>query len=91
MVSVANTGQEISREQVDRLCEPFQRLHRTAGDDHHGATLTARARPGGGLYVVAAFPLPRGAASHGPRGHRPPYVTTVRSGDSLLARTRECG
>ncbi|UXY31765.1 sensor histidine kinase [Streptomyces sp. HUAS TT20] len=105
VVSVANTGQEISPEQVDRLFEPFQRLHRTAGDDHHGlglsivraiaaahgATLTARARPDGGLSVVAAFPLRRADASHGPRGHQPPYGTNARTGDSLLARAPERG
>ncbi|GAA3258793.1 sensor histidine kinase [Dactylosporangium siamense] len=71
VLSVANTGEVIPPDQVDRLFEPFQRLHRTADTTHHGlglsivraiatahdATLTARARPGGGLEIEVAFPL----------------------------------
>ncbi|GLY72984.1 sensor histidine kinase [Actinoallomurus iriomotensis] len=72
VLSVANTGPVIPAEQVDRLFEPFQRLgDRTARNDgHHGlglsivraiaaahdATVTARARPEGGLIVEVAFP-----------------------------------
>ncbi|MEU8245762.1 ATP-binding protein [Nonomuraea sp. NPDC048916] len=70
VLSVANTGQVIPPDQVDRLFEPFQRLHRTADDGHHGlglsivraiarahkANLTAVARPDGGLAVDIAFP-----------------------------------
>jgi signal transduction histidine kinase len=69
-LTVANTGEIIASDQVGRLFEPFQRLHRTADDGHHGlglsivraiarahhATLDARPRPGGGLIVEAAFP-----------------------------------
>ncbi|HZE31266.1 MAG TPA: ATP-binding protein [Actinoallomurus sp.] len=54
-----------------RLFEPFQRLDRTRVDDHHGlglsivraiaiahdATLTANARPQGGLSIEIHFPL----------------------------------
>ncbi|GAA2598071.1 ATP-binding protein [Dactylosporangium fulvum] len=68
---VANTGAPVPPEQVDRLFEPFQRLHRVADDGHHGlglsivraialahaAHLTAQAHPGGGLRVEALFPL----------------------------------
>ncbi|WP_329255885.1 HAMP domain-containing histidine kinase [Actinoallomurus sp. NBC_01490] len=73
VVSVANTGPVIPSDQVDRLFEPFQRLgDRTARNDgHHGlglsivraiatahdATVTARARPDGGLVVEVAFPV----------------------------------
>jgi signal transduction histidine kinase len=71
VVRVENTGSEIPPEKVNPLFEPFQRLRRTAGDDHHGlglsivraiatahsAGLVARARRGGGLIVEAAFPL----------------------------------
>jgi signal transduction histidine kinase len=67
---VSNTGAPVPPEQVDRLFEPFQRLHRVADDGHHGlglsivraiaiahaATLTAQARPGGGLTVEVGFP-----------------------------------
>ncbi|MEV4382539.1 ATP-binding protein [Streptosporangium sp. NPDC049644] len=70
VLSVANTGQVIPPDQVDRLFEPFQRLRRIADDGHHGlglsivraiarahrADLTAVARPGGGLAVDIAFP-----------------------------------
>lgn len=69
---VANTGPVVPPDQVDRLFEPFQRLHRTADDGHHGlglsivraiavaheATLTARPRPGGGLTIEVTFPGP---------------------------------
>jgi len=69
--SVANTGAAVPPEQVDRLFEPFQRLHRVADDGHHGlglsivraiavahgATLTAHPRPEGGLAVEVAFPV----------------------------------
>jgi signal transduction histidine kinase len=70
VLSVANDGQVVPPDQVDRLFEPFQRLHRTAADGHHGlglsivraiaaahgATVTATARAGGGLAVEVAFP-----------------------------------
>jgi signal transduction histidine kinase len=63
IVSIANTGPVIPPEQVHCLFDPFQRLDRTRVDDHHGlglcivrasaiahaATLTANARPQGGL------------------------------------------
>ena len=69
VLTVANTGEVVSAHQVDRLFEPFQRLHRTADDGHHGlglsivraiarahgATATAHPRPHGGLVVEVAF------------------------------------
>jgi signal transduction histidine kinase len=71
LVSIANTGPVIPPEQVHRLFEPFRRLDRTGVDDHHGlglsivraiaiahdATLTANARPRGGLSIEIHFPL----------------------------------
>lgn len=71
VLTVANTGEVIPPDQVDRLFEPFQRLHRTADRGHHGlglsivraiarahdATLTARPRPDGGLVVEVTFPV----------------------------------
>jgi signal transduction histidine kinase len=72
--SVSNTGPEIPPGQVERLFQPFQRLgarHARRDDGHglglpivraiaaaHDATVTARARPGGGLDITVAFPPP---------------------------------
>jgi signal transduction histidine kinase len=67
---VANSGPAVPREQVGRLIEPFQRLHRVADDGHHGlglsivqaiaaahdAELIVQARMSGGLFVEVAFP-----------------------------------
>jgi signal transduction histidine kinase len=71
-ISVRNTGPVIPPGQVDRLFQPFQRLDsgRTSRDGGHGlglaivaaiarahhATLSARARPGGGLDITVSFP-----------------------------------
>jgi signal transduction histidine kinase len=70
-LAVRNTGPVIPPMDVDRLFEPFQRLgnERVGADGHglglaivraiadaHGATLTARARPEGGLDVEVRFP-----------------------------------
>jgi signal transduction histidine kinase len=73
VLSMANTGPVVPPAQVDRLFEPFQRLgDRTfQSDGHHGlglsivraiaaahdATLTASARPEGGLAVEVSFPI----------------------------------
>jgi signal transduction histidine kinase len=74
VLSVASTGPVIPPDQVDRLFQPFQRLHsRRArnGNGHglglsivqaiataHGAIITAQAPPGGGLAVTVTFPPP---------------------------------
>lgn len=71
VLTVSNTGPEVPEDRIDQLFEPFQRMRRTAGDGHHGlglsivraiaaahdATVTAHARPGGGLVVEVFFPL----------------------------------
>lgn len=71
VLTVANTGEVISADQVDRLFEPFQRLHRTTDDGHHGlglsivraiarahgAELTAHPQPHGGLVVEVVFSM----------------------------------
>ena len=70
VVSVANSGQWVPADQVDRLFEPFQRLTRTAGRaghsglglsivraiaTAHGAVAIAVPRPDGGLVVTVRF------------------------------------
>jgi signal transduction histidine kinase len=72
VLSVGNSGPVIPPAEVDRLFRPFQRLAtaRTSnGDGHglglsivraiataHGADVTARARPEGGLHIEVSFP-----------------------------------
>ncbi len=76
LVEVENTGQPIRPEDVRRLAEPFERLHRdTTGPgaglglsivravaDAHGARLSLQPRAGGGLVAGVAFTAPRPAA-----------------------------
>ncbi len=82
VLTVANDGAPVPPAEVARLFEPFQRLgtERTGRGDGwglglsivraiasaHGASITARARPEGGLDVRVQFPLPP-AASPSPR------------------------
>ena len=72
VLSVRNTGPVIPPEEVERLFQPFQRLgvarvRKTGGHglglaivraiaDAHDATVTARAREGGGLDIDVSFP-----------------------------------
>jgi len=69
---ISNTGAPIPADQVDRLFEPFQRLggvRARNGDGYglglsivraiasaHGAALTSRAQPEGGLDIEVSFP-----------------------------------
>jgi signal transduction histidine kinase len=69
-LGVRNTGPVVPPDEVDRLFQPFQRLDRQrTGDGYglglaivraivaaHGATLTARAQPSGGLDIWVTFP-----------------------------------
>jgi signal transduction histidine kinase len=69
-VRVENTGRTIYAEDVRRLAEPFERLHRDCDGtgaglglsivrsvaDAHGAQLELRPRAGGGLVAEVAFP-----------------------------------
>jgi signal transduction histidine kinase len=73
LLAVTNTGPVVPADEVDRLLGPFQRMAtaRTGhGDglglglsivdaiaDAHGASLSVRARPEGGLEVVVRFPV----------------------------------
>ena len=72
VISVGNTGEPISPDDVDRLFQPFQRLdsERTGHDgghglglaivraiaSAHGATLAAKARPEAHLDIEVSFP-----------------------------------
>jgi signal transduction histidine kinase len=72
VLTVANSGPVIPPGEIGRLLQPFQRLAPTRssdGDGHglglaivraiasaHGATLTTRARVGGGMQVQVSFP-----------------------------------
>ena len=78
-IRVSNTGPVITSDELERLFQPFQRLGgvRTPNGDGyglglsivraiasaHGATLTSRAQPEGGLDIEVSFPRaqPRGA------------------------------
>jgi signal transduction histidine kinase len=85
VVEVENTGPEIRPDDVRRLAEPFERLHRdTSGPgaglglsivravaDAHGAQLDLHARAGGGLVATVAFP------------HHMTSVTTVAPADDV--------
>jgi signal transduction histidine kinase len=71
---IANSGPVILRDDIDRLFQPFQQLDRNRAhhpDGHglglsivqsiaaaHGAPLSVRPRPGGGLDVEIRFPQP---------------------------------
>jgi signal transduction histidine kinase len=73
VLSVANSGPVIPPGEIGRLLQPFQRLAATRtsdGDGYglglaiaraiataHGGTLTARARPGGGMHVQLTIPV----------------------------------
>jgi signal transduction histidine kinase len=94
-VRVENTGAAIRPEEVRRLAEPFERLHRDcdgpgaglglsivrAVADAHGARLELRPRPGGGL--VAEVEFPSGPRARGPAGRaRAVQVTRRRRGET---------
>jgi signal transduction histidine kinase len=81
VLSVSNTGATISPDQVDRLFQPFQRIGAERvqpADGHgfglaivraiataHGATITAHARPQGGLDIGVSFPAPANSQNRG--------------------------
>jgi signal transduction histidine kinase len=78
VLSVTSSGQVIPPAEVDRLFQPFQRLgpRPARRDSHglglsivraiataHGATIGARALPGGGLAIDVTFPPPPGPST----------------------------
>jgi signal transduction histidine kinase len=96
VLTVANTGPVIPGGDVDRLFQPFQRLdpgraHHQDGyglglsivraiATAHGATITARPRPGGGLAIDIAFPPPSASAPPQTRRSREWRESLVRAG-----------
>jgi signal transduction histidine kinase len=94
VLSVANTGLPIPSSELERLFQPFQRLahHSKAVEgvglglaivdaiaDAHRATVTARARDGGGLEIQVSFPAAPGRgrarkAAHGALRTAQPHV-----------------
>jgi signal transduction histidine kinase len=87
VISVGNTGQLVTPDDVDRLFQPFQRLgSERIGHDGghglglaivraivraHGATLAAKALPEGGLDIEVSFPDRRGDGAAAEPGIRP--------------------
>ena len=75
VLAVANTGPSVPATTIDRLFQPFQQLtaDRTGRSeglglglsivqaiaDAHDATITARPRPEGGLFIEVSFPGPQ--------------------------------
>jgi signal transduction histidine kinase len=80
VLTVVNSGPVIPPGEIGRLLQPFGRLavaRGSDGDGHglglpivraiataHGATLTTRARRGGGMHVQVSFPAPGIAVTH---------------------------
>jgi signal transduction histidine kinase len=87
VLSVINTGPVVPAAAVDRLLQPFQRLgaDRTGHGEGlglglsivqaitraHGATLTLRPQPAGGLHAEVSFPEPSPAAGTHAGAERP--------------------
>jgi signal transduction histidine kinase len=79
-LTIANSGPVIPADDLDRLFQPFQRRdsdRASQPDGHglglsivrsiaaaHGAALSARTQPGGGLYVQVRFPQPAGGSTN---------------------------
>jgi signal transduction histidine kinase len=94
VVIVANSGPTVPQEAVDRLFQPFQRLHDERSshpDGHglglsivraiaasHGAGLKVQLRPEGGLRVEVHF-LPPSTASGPSRAHQAQHERMPRS------------
>jgi signal transduction histidine kinase len=90
ILSVTSSGPVIPPAEVGRLFQPFQRLgtrRARRGNGHglglsivraiataHGATITPKARPGGGLAVEVAFPASPPPRAGWPRGRDAAHV-----------------
>jgi signal transduction histidine kinase len=93
VLSVTNTGPPVPADELERLVQPFQRLgaDRTDHSDGsglglsivaasaiaHGAALTTRTQPAGGLDVEVGFPSAGGAAKQSaiPEAQRKPTLS----------------
>ena len=83
LLTVANSGRVIPPGEIGRLLQPFERLasaRSSDGDGHglglpivraiataHGATLSTRAQPEGGLHVQVSFPADSAIARREPQ------------------------
>ena len=98
LIRVENTGRVIAAEDVRRLAEPFERLHRDcdgpgaglglsivrAVADAHGAQLVLRPRAGGGLVAEVAFDSDLLVVARGRgRGGAVPTAAAVRDADRV--------
>jgi signal transduction histidine kinase len=100
VLSVANSGNPVAPDEVERLFQPFQRLG-TERTDHgdgvglglsivqaiataHAATVTARAQPSGGLDIEVGFPQ----ADAGPNDAALRPEPETRSARQRLGRRR---
>jgi hypothetical protein len=98
LIRVENTGRAITAEDVRRLAEPFERLHRDcdgpgaglglsivrAVADAHGARLDLRPRAGGGLVAEVAFDSdPLLGPRRGGRSRALPAAGAVRDTDRV--------
>ncbi len=71
ILALSNSGPIIPQDEIDRLFQPFQRLHKSRSHDRsghglglsivqsiaaaHGARLSARSQPAGGLHIEVHF------------------------------------
>ena len=100
VVTIANSGPVIPTDDVDRLFQPFRRLGTDRANHPyghglglsivqsiataHGAALSARSRPDGGLHVEARFPpVPRDG-----NGNRPTQRGEFRTARSVNQQRR---
>jgi signal transduction histidine kinase len=103
VLSVANSGNQVAPDEVERLFQPFQRLG-TERTDHgdgvglglsivqaiataHAATVTARAQPSGGLDIEVGFPQD----DAGPNDAAPGPEPEAGSARQRLGRRRRIG
>jgi signal transduction histidine kinase len=105
VLAVSNTGPSVPAAELERLLQPFQRLgaDRTDHGDGtglglsivaaiataHGATLTTRTQPGGGLDIEVGFPPAVPPANGRPHEHRrrKPYEERVAQSPQAPRRT----
>ena len=90
LLRVTNTGPPVPGDQIDRLLQPFQRLNDQRSTDRdslglglsivaaiaaaHGAALSLRPQPAGGMTVAVAFPHSRAATSRTENDKATPQV-----------------